>query len=133
MSQWPLALVVVGVHCVWAQNADFDGSGVVDLQDFFAFADVFGEEVTDVNSRFDLNSDGAIDLFDFFLFADQFGDKVPFSGDILTADLPGATMEFVWIEPGTFTMDSPDSEPGSCALCARTSLPETRASSRRSS
>jgi formylglycine-generating enzyme required for sulfatase activity len=31
----------------------------------------------------------------------------------LTADLPGgATMEFVWIEPGTFTMGSPSSEPG---------------------
>ena len=31
----------------------------------------------------------------------------------MTVDLPGgATMEFVWIEPGTFTMGSPSSEPG---------------------
>jgi formylglycine-generating enzyme required for sulfatase activity len=31
----------------------------------------------------------------------------------LTVDLPGgATMEFVWIEPGTFTMGSPDTESG---------------------
>ena len=32
-------------------------------------------------------------------------------GDIITVDLPGgATMEFVWIEPGTFMMGSPASE-----------------------
>jgi len=31
----------------------------------------------------------------------------------ITVDLPGgATMDFVWIEPGTFTMGSPDSEEG---------------------
>ena len=36
----------------------------------------------------------------------------PGEGEI-TVDLPGgATMEFVWIEPGTFTMGSPESEPG---------------------
>ena len=32
---------------------------------------------------------------------------------VLTATLPGgATMDFVWIEPGTFLMGSPESEPG---------------------
>ena len=31
----------------------------------------------------------------------------------ITVDLPGgATMEMVWIEPGTFVMGSPGSEPG---------------------
>ena len=35
------------------------------------------------------------------------------SGDTLAVDLPGGeTMAFVWIEPGTFTMGSPESEPG---------------------
>ena len=35
------------------------------------------------------------------------------SGRTLTADLPGgATMEFVWIEPGSFAMGSPSSESG---------------------
>jgi len=35
------------------------------------------------------------------------------SGEIITVDLPGgATMDMVWIEPGTFTMGSPPSEPG---------------------
>ena len=34
-------------------------------------------------------------------------------GEIITVDLPGgATMEMVWIEPGTFTMGSPESEEG---------------------
>ena len=37
----------------------------------------------------------------------------PKAGDTITVDLPGgAEMEFVWVEPGTFTMGSPDSEPG---------------------
>ena len=31
----------------------------------------------------------------------------------ITVELPGgATMDFVWIEPGTFAMGSPSSEPG---------------------
>jgi formylglycine-generating enzyme required for sulfatase activity len=35
------------------------------------------------------------------------------TGDLLTEDLPGGvTMDFVWIEPGTFTMGSPDTEEG---------------------
>jgi len=35
------------------------------------------------------------------------------TGETMTAQLPrGATMEMVWIEPGTFTMGSPSSEPG---------------------
>jgi hypothetical protein len=35
------------------------------------------------------------------------------TGETRTFDLPkGATMEFVWIEPGTFTMGSPHSESG---------------------
>ena len=37
----------------------------------------------------------------------------PSTGDVMTAELPGgATMDFVWIEPGMFTMGSPDSESG---------------------
>ncbi|MBT5873665.1 MAG: SUMF1/EgtB/PvdO family nonheme iron enzyme, partial [Candidatus Latescibacteria bacterium] len=38
------------------------------------------------------------------------------STDVLTVTLPGGrTMEFVWIEPGTFAMGSPSSEPGRLA------------------
>jgi len=37
----------------------------------------------------------------------------PNATEEITVDLPGgATMEMVWIEPGMFTMGSPDSEPG---------------------
>ena len=37
----------------------------------------------------------------------------PVAGDVLTIKLPGrATMQFVWIQPGTFKMGSPESAPG---------------------
>ena len=55
-----------------AEGADFDGSGRVDLRDFFLFADAFGGSL----SRYDLNSDGRVDLLDFFIFADSFGKQV---------------------------------------------------------
>ena len=36
-----------------------------------------------------------------------------FANPEMTVELPGgATMDFGWIEPGTFTMGSPSSEPG---------------------
>jgi len=39
--------------------------------------------------------------------------KLPTPGEDITVDLPGgATMEMVWIEPGTFMMGSPDTESG---------------------
>jgi hypothetical protein len=50
---------------------DFDRNGVVDLDDFFLFADHFGEE----NPLYDLDQGGAVDLNDFFLFADNFGER----------------------------------------------------------
>ena len=60
----------------WAQSGDFNTDGVVDLQDFFAFAEVSRDEATGTNGRFDLDSNATIDLADFFLFAQQFGEKV---------------------------------------------------------
>jgi len=39
--------------------------------------------------------------------------SVGYANEEIIVDLPGgATMAFVWIEPGTFTMGSPSSEPG---------------------
>lgn len=56
----------------------------------------------------DLNGDHVVDFADFFLFADQFGMVCN-----TFTDLPGgATMDFVWIEAGTFFMGSPLSESG---------------------
>jgi hypothetical protein len=48
---------------------DFDGTGVVDLEDFFLFADKFGG----TNPLYDLDRSGSVDLSDFFIFADNFG------------------------------------------------------------
>jgi len=52
---------------------DFDGSGQVDFDDFFLFADEFGENVPPADPQSDLDADGTIDMDDFFLFADSFG------------------------------------------------------------
>ena len=52
---------------------DFNGDLVVDLDDFFLFADKFGQAATGDAAKFDLAPDGTIDLDDFFLFADKFG------------------------------------------------------------
>ena len=58
-----------------AGRADFNDSGSVDFDDFFLFADAFGQTVEGEAARFDLNDDGAVGFDDFFLFADAFGQK----------------------------------------------------------
>ncbi|MSS70316.1 MAG: choice-of-anchor D domain-containing protein [Candidatus Latescibacteria bacterium] len=54
---------------------DFNGDALVNFDDFFLFANVFGTERGkpgyDVN--YDLDSDGAVGFNDFFIFADRFG------------------------------------------------------------
>ena len=53
---------------------DFTGDGTVDFEDFFRFADHFGQDATTVEvQKYDLDWDGKISFGDFFLFADQFG------------------------------------------------------------
>ncbi|MBT4512689.1 MAG: T9SS type A sorting domain-containing protein, partial [Chloroflexi bacterium] len=56
---------------------DFNGDGVVDFNDFFAFADHFGTEAGDENYvvMYDLDGSGRVDFDDFFIFADQFRKK----------------------------------------------------------
>ena len=58
---------------VGALPTDYDGSGKVDLLDFFLFSDAFGEPVDEDSARFDLDGNGVVNLLDFFLFADTFG------------------------------------------------------------
>jgi hypothetical protein len=53
--------------------ADFDGSGQVNFDDFFLFAEAFGKPATGANATFDLDGNGAINMDDFFAFADRFG------------------------------------------------------------
>ena len=58
------------------KTADFDGDGTVGFDDFFLFADAFGQSATGDLARFDLSGDTQIGFDDFFLFADAFGRPV---------------------------------------------------------
>ena len=51
---------------------DFDGSGRVDLDDFFPLVDQLGNSVftPGFDARFDINDDGRVSFDDFFLFLD---------------------------------------------------------------
>jgi hypothetical protein len=75
MKKWLIAILVVCADSpfTWAQNADFDGNGQVNFDDFFLFVDQFGQNVNTENQRFDLSNDLTINFDDFFLFVDQFG------------------------------------------------------------
>jgi len=54
--------------------ADFNGDLDVNFDDFFAFVDVFGSEVSGDDVVYDLDNDGSVDFDDFFIFVDHFGD-----------------------------------------------------------
>jgi len=58
-----------------ALPGDFDGTGTVDFDDFFLFADAFGttRSSSTWSAMYDLDNSGAVDFDDFFLFADAFG------------------------------------------------------------
>lgn len=65
---------------------DFDDSGVVDFDDFFAFVDAFGGAAEDFPD-FDLNDSGPgtfIDFDDFFAFVDAFGTTAGKTGEART-------------------------------------------------
>lgn len=64
--------IIVSVHSFMA---DFDGDGLVGFDDFFLFADVFGQDIgeKEERERFDFNGDGKVFWEDFFAFADSFG------------------------------------------------------------
>lgn len=55
--------------------ADFDGSGEVDFDDFFLFADAFGRRNGDrgFEGKFDLDRNGEVGLGDLFRFEEAFG------------------------------------------------------------
>ena len=60
------------------RRADFDGSGWVDLNDFFLFASAFGGRRGDAgfNANLDLDDDGEVGFGDFLEFASSFGKRV---------------------------------------------------------
>jgi hypothetical protein len=61
-----------------AKSPDFNGSGTVDFDDFFLFADAFGTRQGEArfNEKYDLSNNGTVDFDDFFLFARDFGKTV---------------------------------------------------------
>ena len=56
-----------------ARNADFDGSGRVDMADFLLFSQHSNQPVQQQSQLFDLDGDSHIDFDDFVDFVDQFG------------------------------------------------------------
>ena len=68
----PTTVRLSGVVYAAGTSPDFDGTGKVDLDDFFLFAVAFGQEPTGDNIRFGLDGNGKIDFDDFFLFAGAF-------------------------------------------------------------
>ena len=72
----PTIVRLSGVVYAAGTSPDFDGSGNVNLDDFFLFAVAFGQEPTGDNVRFDLDGNAKIDFDDFFLFAGAFGKDV---------------------------------------------------------
>ncbi len=100
---------------------DFDDNGRVDIADFLSFVNVFGSSSSDAtyNAQMDLDSSGSVDIADFLSFVNVFGTECGGTPPPITGNqdsvftLPGgASLEMVWIEPGTFQMGSPDSEQG---------------------
>ena len=59
-------------------SGDFDGSAAVNFDDFFIFADNFGQ--TDFAAATDLDASGAVNFDDFFIFADNFGKSGTYVG-----------------------------------------------------
>jgi hypothetical protein len=59
-------------------SGDFDGSAAVNFDDFFIFADNFGQ--TDFAAATDLDANGAVNFDDFFIFADNFGKSGTYVG-----------------------------------------------------
>jgi hypothetical protein len=66
-----------GIAFVSPLTADFDGNGIVDLDDFFAFAAVFGKKQGDAgfDAKYDLSGNSSVGFEDFFEFADQFAQR----------------------------------------------------------
>jgi hypothetical protein len=75
-------------------GSDFNGDGIVNLTDFFLFAEAFGQPPEGELAIFDVSRDGAINLTDFFLFTEVFGLRV--SGRIVPGSLP--------VVPGRFDL-----------------------------
>ncbi len=68
---WFVVFATVPLAAQASPNADFDGNGKVDFQDFVLFAQVFGT----TEARYDLDNNGTVDFPDFVIFARAFGSE----------------------------------------------------------
>ena len=57
---------------ITAADADFDGSGTVDIADFLQFVNAYGT----TNEKYDLDGSGTVDIADFLAFVDLYGQNV---------------------------------------------------------
>ena len=79
---------------ITAADADFDGSGKVDITDFLQFVDAFGT----TNAKYDLDGSGTVDIADFLAFVDLYGQNVqtvPVDGDEQIVDIPDTNLRAV--------------------------------------
>jgi len=78
MPNLEIALAGTGIQTQTSLSPDFNADGVVDFQDFLAFAQVFGGREGDgkYSARFDLTQDGSVGFSDFLEFAAAFGTRV---------------------------------------------------------
>ena len=69
------ALVLNQAGANQAVTGDFDGNGVVNVQDFLIFATQFGKTSSDegFDARMDMDGDGLIGVGDFLIFTSNFG------------------------------------------------------------
>ena len=75
-----MGLVFAGIGFVYAQtatDADFDGDGIVGVEDFLLFIAKFGTSQGDgkYEAKYDLDGDGQVGVSDFLVFVGFFGQK----------------------------------------------------------
>ena len=69
---------------ITAADADFDGSGVVDVADFLQFVNGFGKTAGEdgYDEKFDFDGSGSVDFADFLQFVNVFGQTVQDVGSV---------------------------------------------------
>lgn len=86
---------------------DFDGSASVTFDDFFIFADNFGQATFEAAT--DMDADGDVDFDDFFIFADNFGKSGTYVGSSnfsATIDATQASTTSTGSGSGTFKLNA---------------------------
>ena len=75
-----MGIVFAGIGFVYAQtaaDADYDGDGIVGVEDFLLFIAKFGTSQGDgkYEAKYDLDGDGQVNVADFLVFVGFFGQK----------------------------------------------------------